>query len=149
MFWTAYLEVWREVLVGLVLVGLVEFVLGQREDQEVLVVGVSRVLVGSVRHLRVGRRAAVLQLVEGLLWARDEEGVDPEVEHLFLKGQRKTLVRLLSSGSVYSVRTGTTRTTSSPREPPVDLLELISDHSFRFLFKLKLPLIFKPKKIFR
>lgn len=81
-----YLEVWREVPVGLVLVGLVQVVLGQREDQEVPLAGVAH------HHRRQvllrfpqGARAAVLQFAQVLLRPRDEERVDPEVEHLFLE----------------------------------------------------------------
>lgn len=87
-----YLEVWGEVLVGLVFVGLVQVVLGQSENQVVSVVGVSsrhrpQVLVRSVAWVPRHPGTAVLQFVEALLRTRDEEGVDPKVEHLFLEGQ--------------------------------------------------------------
>ncbi len=87
-----YLEVRGEVPVGLVFVGLVQVVLGQSENQVVSVVGFSsrhhpRVLVCSVGRFSRRPGAAVLQFVEVLLRPRDEEGVDPKVEHLFLEGQ--------------------------------------------------------------
>lgn len=92
-----YLEVWGEVLVGLVFVGFVQVVLGQSENQVVSVVSFSshhhpRVLVCSVDSFLQSPSAAVFQFVWVLLWARDEERVDPEVEHLILKGRRQEKV---------------------------------------------------------
>lgn len=92
-----YLKVWGEVSVGLVLVGLIQVVLGQRENQEVSVVAVSsryrpQVLLHSVGRFPQRPSAAVLQPVQVLLWARDEERVHPEVEHLFLEGTTQSEV---------------------------------------------------------
>lgn len=85
----AYLEVRGEVPVGLVLVGLVQVVLGQREDQVVSVVGFAsrrhRGLRRPVKQLPGCPRAAVLHPLRDFLRTRDEEGVDPEMKHLLLQ----------------------------------------------------------------
>lgn len=85
----AYLEVRGEVPVGLVLVGLVQVVLGQREDQVVSVVGFAsrrhQGLRRPVKQLSGCPRAAVLHPLRDFLRTRDEEGVDPEMEHLLLQ----------------------------------------------------------------
>lgn len=90
----AYLEVWREVAVSFVFIGLVQVVLGERQDEVVPVAFPAAVPALSARRLTLAPLLAlhvvhrpVLHLVPAVLWSRDEEGVHPEVEHFVLKAR--------------------------------------------------------------
>lgn len=102
-----YLEIRGEVPVGLIFICLIQVIFYQSENQVVSVVGFSshhhhpKVLVRSVGRFPQCSGAAVLQFVWVLLWSWDEEGVDPEVKHLFLVGQKK---RGLTGSVVYTAK---------------------------------------------
>lgn len=82
---TPHLEVGREVPVGLVLVGFVQVVLGQSENEVVSLGAFDPRQNTKLLQVPQCRYAAILQLVEVLLWCWDEERVHPEMEHLFLE----------------------------------------------------------------
>ena len=90
-----YLKIWGEVSVGLVLIGLVQVVLCQWQHQVVPVAVWNAaptrplVLEDSVHWLPLCPGAAVFQPLHMLLGPGDEEGVDPEVEHLVLKSGKR------------------------------------------------------------
>lgn len=93
-----YLEVWREVAVSFVFVGLVQVVLSERQDEVVPVAFPAAVPAIGALWLALTRcwypllavcivHRPILHLVPALLWSGYEEGVHPEVEHFVLESR--------------------------------------------------------------